>query len=57
MHPDANWTGTFEPGERVRLRVINASAMSYFNFRIPGLPMTVVSSDGQNVQPVETDEF
>lgn len=57
MHPDANWTGTFEPGERVRLRVINASAMSYFNVRIPGLPMTVVSSDGQNVQPVETDEF
>lgn len=57
MHPDANWTGTFEPGERVRLRVINASAMSYFNFRIPGLPMTVVSSDGQNVQPVEIDEF
>ena len=57
VHPDANWTGTFEPGERVRLRVINASAMSYFNFRIPGLPMTVVSSDGQNVQPVETDEF
>lgn len=57
MHPDANWTGVFEPGERVRLRVINASAMSYFNFRIPGLPLTVVAADGQNVQPVETDEF
>jgi len=57
MHPEANWTGLFEPGERVRLRVINASAMSYFNIRVPGLPMTVVASDGQHVEPVETDEF
>ncbi|MEO5597494.1 MAG: copper resistance system multicopper oxidase, partial [Novosphingobium sp.] len=52
-----NWTGLFAPGERVRLRIINASAMTNFNFRIPGLPMTVVAADGQNVQPVETDEF
>ncbi|WP_084418435.1 copper resistance system multicopper oxidase [Henriciella litoralis] len=52
-----NWNGQFEPGERVRLRIINASAMSIFNFRIPGLPMTVVSSDGLNVRPIETDEF
>jgi CopA family copper-resistance protein len=57
MHAQANWTGLFEPGERVRLRVINGSAMSYFNFRIPGLPMTVVAADGQNVEPVVTDEF
>jgi CopA family copper-resistance protein len=57
MHPDANWTALFKPGERIRLRVINASAMSYFNVRIPGLPMSVVASDGQNVEPVETDEF
>ncbi|MES1945351.1 copper-resistance protein, CopA family [Salinisphaera sp. PC39] len=57
MHPEANWTGLFKPGERVRLRVINGSAMSYFNVRIPGLPMTVVQADGQNVEPVETDEF
>jgi len=57
MHPAANWTGLFSPGERVRLRVINASSMSYFNVRIPGLPMTVVATDGQNVEPVETDEF
>ncbi|MES1944501.1 CopA family copper-resistance protein [Salinisphaera sp. PC39] len=57
MHPEANWTGLFAPGEQVRLRVINASAMSYFNVRIPGLPMTVVATDGQNVEPVETDEF
>tara|TARA_R110000823_G_scaffold119998_17_gene244503 strand:- start:1651 stop:3354 length:1704 start_codon:yes stop_codon:yes gene_type:complete len=55
--PDANWTGLFKPGERVRLRIINASAMSFFNVRIPGLPMTVVQADGLNVQPVETDEF
>ncbi|WP_022698546.1 copper resistance system multicopper oxidase [Euryhalocaulis caribicus] len=55
--PDANWTGLFNPGERVRLRFINGSAMSYFDVRIPGLPMTVVGTDGQNVSPVETDEF
>ncbi|HNP37693.1 MAG TPA: copper resistance system multicopper oxidase [Woeseiaceae bacterium] len=57
LHPAGNWTGLFNPGERVRLRFINGSAMSYFNVRIPGLPMTVVAADGQNVQPVETDEF
>ena len=53
----ANWTGLFTPGERVRLRIINASAMTNFNIRLPGLPMTVVAADGQNVQPVATDEF
>ncbi|GAM98978.1 multicopper oxidase [alpha proteobacterium U9-1i] len=52
-----NWTGLFRPGERVRLRIINASAMTIFNFRIPGLPMTVVQADGENVRPVETDEL
>ncbi|HAQ36818.1 MAG: copper-binding protein [Maricaulis sp.] len=55
--PADNWTGLFEPGERVRLRFINASAMTFFNVRIPGLPMTVVQCDGLDVQPVETDEF
>jgi CopA family copper-resistance protein len=54
---EENWTGLFNPGERVRLRIINASAMTNFNFRIPDLPMTVVQVDGQHVQPVETDEF
>ena len=57
QHPAGNWTGVFTPGERVRLRVINGSAMSYFNVRIPGLRMTVVAADGQNVEPVEIDEF
>ncbi len=57
LHPAGNWTGLFTPGERVRLRFINASAMTYFNLRIPGLPMTVVQADGQDVQPVETDEL
>jgi CopA family copper-resistance protein len=52
-----NWTGLFVPGERVRLRFINASAMTNFNVRLPGLPMTVVQADGQDVEPVETDEF
>ncbi len=55
--PDDNWTGLFNPGERVRLRFINASAMSYFDVRIPGLRMTVVAADGQDVEPVAVDEF
>ena len=47
----------FRPGERVRLRIINGSAQSFFNIRIPGLAMTVIAADGQNVRPVEVDEF
>ncbi|TAD80305.1 MAG: copper resistance system multicopper oxidase, partial [Sphingomonadales bacterium] len=47
----------FNPGERVRLRVINGAAQTFFNLRIPGLPMTVIAADGQNVKPVEVDEF
>jgi len=54
---DDNWTGLFRPGERVRLRFVNGSAMSYFDIRIPGLKMTVVQADGNNVQPVSVDEF
>jgi CopA family copper-resistance protein len=55
--PAENWTGLFKPGERIRLRFINASSMSIFNVRIPGLPLTVIQSDGLPVVPVETDEF
>ena len=55
--PAGNWTGIFKPGERVRLRFINGSAMSYFDVRIPGLKMTVVAADGQHVHPVTVDEF
>ncbi len=55
--PHDNWTALFAPGERVRLRIINASAMSIFNLRIPGLRMTVVQADGLNVAPVPVDEF
>lgn len=47
----------FTPGEKVRLRVINGSAMTFFNVRIPGVPMTVIAADGQDVSPVEVDEF
>ena len=54
---DAPWEGRFTPGERVRLRIINAASMSYFNVRIPGLPMTVVQADGQDVAPVTVDEL
>lgn len=57
MSPEQNWTGLFHPEERVRLRFINASAMTYFDVRIPGLDMTVVQADGNNVQPVKVDEF
>jgi L-ascorbate oxidase len=57
MSPQQNWTGLFKPEERVRLRFINASAMTYFDVRIPGLEMTVVQADGNNVQPVKVDEF
>lgn len=57
MAPDSNWTGLFQSGERIRLRFINGAAMSYFDVRIPGLKMTVVQADGQNVQPVAVDEF
>jgi CopA family copper-resistance protein len=52
-----NWTAIFRPGERVRLRFINAGAQTIFNVRIPGLGMTVVGADGQNVRPVAIDEF
>lgn len=52
-----NWNGIFTPGERVRLRIINAAAMTIFNVRMPGLPMTIVQADGLNVEPLETDEF
>jgi CopA family copper-resistance protein len=55
--PADNWTGLFTPGERVRLRFINGSAMSYFDVRIPGVKMTVVAADGQYVHPVTVDEF
>jgi len=52
-----NPTMKAEPGQRVRLRIANASTMTYYDFRVPGLPMTVVQADGQNIQPVETDEL
>jgi FtsP/CotA-like multicopper oxidase with cupredoxin domain len=54
---DENWTGIFSPGEKIRLRFINASAMSFFDLRIPGLKMNVVQADGQNIEPVTVDEF
>ncbi|MNH06273.1 Copper resistance protein A precursor [compost metagenome] len=55
--PDGNFTCLFQPGDTVRLRLINGSAMSYFDFRIPGLKLTVIAADGQPVQPVEVDEL
>lgn len=55
--PQQNWTANFKAGDKVRLRFINASAMSFFDVRIPNLKMTVVSADGQPVKPVAIDEF
>jgi FtsP/CotA-like multicopper oxidase with cupredoxin domain len=55
--PEGNWTGLFKSGERVRLRFVNGSAMTYFDVRIPGLKMTVVAADGLPVHPVTVDEF
>ena len=55
--PEQNWTGMFKPNEKLRLRFINASAMSFFDVRIPNLKMTVVAADGQPVKPVPVDEF
>jgi CopA family copper-resistance protein len=57
LSPEANWTGLFHPGERVRLRFIQVGVMTFQDVRIPGLKMTVIQADGQNVQPVEVDEF
>ena len=57
LSAESNWTGLFTPGERVRLRFINVGAMTFLDVRIPGLKMTIVQADGQNVQPVEVDEF
>lgn len=55
--PNGNWTGLFRPGEKVRLRLINSGAMSFFDVRIPGLKLTVVQADGQDVDPVTVDEL
>ena len=55
--PAGNWTGLFKPGERVRLRVINGSSMSFFDVRVPGLKLQVIAADGQDIAPVSVDEF
>ena len=55
--PNGNWTGVFKPGETIRLRFINGSSNTFFDVRIPGLRLTVVSADGQDVEPVGVDEF
>src|SRR3546814_15298154 len=49
--PAGNWTGIFKPGEKIRLRFINGSSSTIFDVRIPGLKMTVISADGQDVEP------
>jgi CopA family copper-resistance protein len=55
--PNGNWTALFKPGERIRLRFINGSSATFFDVRIPGLPMTVIAADGNDTEPVTVDEF
>jgi CopA family copper-resistance protein len=55
--PGGNWSALFRRGERVRLRFINGSSMSFFDVRIPGLKLTIVAADGQDIEPVTVDEF
>ncbi|OUR85516.1 copper resistance protein CopA, partial [Methylophaga sp. 42_8_T64] len=55
--PEQLWTGLFNKGEKVRLRIINAAAMTFFDVRIPGVKMTVVAADGQNIEPVTVDDI
>ena len=55
--PAGNWTGLFNKGDRVRLRFINAASNSFYDVRIPGLKLTVIQADGQDVEPVTVDEF
>lgn len=57
LAPAGNWTGLFARGEKVRLRFINGSSMSFFDVRIPGLKLTVIAADGQDVEPVSVDEL
>lgn len=57
LAPSENWTALFHPNERIRLRFINAASMTFYDVHIPGLTMTVVQADGQNVQPVSVEEF
>lgn len=57
MAPQDNWTGLFRPGEKVRLRFINGAGNTFYDVRIPGLKLSVVAADGQDVEPVTVDEF
>ena len=57
MTATGNWTGLFSKGQRLRLRFINSATQSFFDVRIPNLPLTVVRADGQNIEPVTVDEF
>jgi CopA family copper-resistance protein len=57
VSPRGNWTGIARAGERVRLRFIGAGTATFFDVRIPGLKLTVIGTDGQDVEPVEVDEF
>ncbi|HEY9018621.1 copper resistance system multicopper oxidase [Thiomicrospira sp.] len=57
LSPNAHWRAQIESGKKVRLRFINAAAMTFFDVRIPGLKMTVIAADGNLIQPVEVDEF
>jgi len=44
-------------GDKVRLRISNGGASSYFWLRYAGGKITVVASDGNDVEPVEVDRL
>lgn len=47
----------FKAGEKIRLRIINGSASTYFWVQFAGGQMSVVASDGIDVEPVEVDRM
>lgn len=47
----------FKAGDKVRLRISNAGASSYFWLTYAGGKMTVIANDGNDVEPVDVDRL
>ena len=54
---DNPWTFKARRGDRIRLRLINACASSTLMFKIRGLKLTVVATDGNPVEPITCDHL
>lgn len=48
---------TAHPGEKIRLRIINAGASSYFHVALGQSPMKVISADGVDIEPIYAKEL